>query len=331
MARTRAQRRRQTLYLTLALAATLIVLLFARDVTRSAHGAIGPRRSENRSFGALANVLIAQENVFDAHLAYLLAHGETLSRPVFAARLKQLNQLLPTWTTEAGLLRRPKLAHSVNDALVQQTEQRVDAYQSMFTTIARRLTLPWPAVPATSLVVTDPVQTLVATSLQWGIDRRSLVREPGLVHLDALTTSSATIYSGAGVTQLVAAPSLALVRGIAIAAVAVKPSPLPAVAGELLLPPVASVHLGVSVLNAAYATQPVTLVVTFHPSVGPVQRQVLTVTLGPLASYAFVPKNLATRPSERGTLVISLTGARAASNMTRSRTYQVRMSPSGNG
>ena len=331
MARTRAQRRRQTLYLTLALAATLMVLIFARDVTRSAHGAIGPRRSENRSFGALANALVAQENLFDAHLAYLLAHGDSLSRPVFAARLEQLNQLLPTWTTEGDLLRRPKLAHNVNDAVARQTELRVDAYQSMFATIARRLSLPWPTVPAPSLAVTDPVRTLVATSQQWGIDRWSLVREPGLVHLDSLTTVSATIYAGPGVTRLVASPSLALVRAIAIAAVAVEPSPLPAVPGELLLPPVTSVHLGVSVLNGAYATQPVTLVVTFRPSVGPVQRQVLTVTLGPLASYAFVPKSLTTRPSERGTLVISLSGAKAIVNLTRSRAYQVRMSPSGNG
>jgi hypothetical protein len=319
------------LYLTLALAATLIVLLFARDVTRSAHGAIGPRRSENRSFGSLANGLIAQQNDLDAHLAYLLAHGQSLSRPVFAARLEQLNQMLPVWTTEAGLLRRPKLAHNVNEAVAQLTEQRVDAYRSLLAVVARRLNLPWPAIPATSQAVTDPARALITSSAQWGIDRWSLVKEPGLVHLHALTTATATYFANVGTAGLVASPTLALTRGIGIAAVAVKPSPLPAAAGVLLLPPVTSVHLGVSVVNIAYAIQPVTLRVTFTSSVGPVQHQVLSVTLGPLQSYAFVPRLLTTRPSERGTLVISLTGAAAAPNMARSRTYQVKMSPSGNG
>jgi len=87
VARTRAQRRRHTLLLTVALVATLLVLVFARDIGRSAHGAINPRRSENRSFAALANSLLGQENAFDARLTYLLTNGESVSRSVFAARL----------------------------------------------------------------------------------------------------------------------------------------------------------------------------------------------------------------------------------------------------
>jgi hypothetical protein len=207
----------------------------------------------------------------------------------------------------------------------------VDAYRSLLAVVARRLNLPWPAIPATSQAVTDPARALITSSAQWGIDRWSLVKEPGLVHLHALTTATATYFANVGTAGLVASPTLALTRGIGIAAVAVKPSPLPAAAGVLLLPPVTSVHLGVSVVNIAYAIQPVTLRVTFTSSVGPVQHQVLSVTLGPLQSYAFVPRLLTTRPSERGTLVISLTGAAAAPNMARSRTYQVKMSPSGNG
>jgi hypothetical protein len=188
VARTRAQRRRPTLLLTFALAATLLVLLFARDVTRSAHGAIGPRRSENRSFAQLANLLITQENEFDSHLAYLLANGQTLTRPVFAARLGQLNQLLPTWVSEADQLRRPKLAHAINDAVVLLTEQRVDAYQSLFANVARALSLPWPAISATSKSVRDPARTLLDTSHEWNFDRWGLALEPGRATLLALTT-----------------------------------------------------------------------------------------------------------------------------------------------
>jgi hypothetical protein len=114
------------MYLTIALALTLLVLLFARDVSRSAHGAIGPRRSENRSFGALANSLVSQENIFDGHLSYLLVHGATLSRPIFAARMSQLREQLPHWAIEADQLRRPQLAHNVNGVVGAQTEVRID-------------------------------------------------------------------------------------------------------------------------------------------------------------------------------------------------------------
>jgi hypothetical protein len=69
--------------------------------------------------------------------------------------------------------------------------------------------------------------------------------------------------------------------------------------------------LAVSVTNAGYVTQPVTLRVTLQPAHGSAQRQTMSTTLGPLQSYAFVANP-------------------AASGMTRSRTYQVTMSPSGN-
>ena len=103
--------------ITLALVITLIVLVFARDVSRSAHGAITERQSENKSFAALANGLIDQENEFDARLDRLLDQGATLRRIVFAARLYQLNDVLPGWITDADLLRQPALSHKVNETL----------------------------------------------------------------------------------------------------------------------------------------------------------------------------------------------------------------------
>jgi hypothetical protein len=96
VARTRAQRRRHSVFLTIALVATFVVLVFARDVSRSAHDAITNERSENRSFAGLANTLITQENAFDTRAARLLRNGGTLTRPIFDARLQQLDQQLPT-------------------------------------------------------------------------------------------------------------------------------------------------------------------------------------------------------------------------------------------
>ena len=331
MARTRAQRRRQTLYLIIGVAVTVLVLLFARDVTRSAHGAIGPRRSENRSFAGLTNNLIGQQNAFDSRLSYLLADGATLTRSVFAARLDQLGQSLPNWLVQAEQLRRPQLAHGINDVVAEMTVDRVDAYETLLDNVASALTLPSPVTATTA--VTDPELVLIQTSQQWGTDRFALAREPGRVTLAPLTTLSATYVKDNGLLGLASAPNLVLTRGIGIAAVRVAPTPLPSSHGQLVLPPASSIRVGVSVVNAVYVVQPVSLQVTFVPSNGPSKgraiNQVMRVTMGPLSSYAFVPTPIATAPSERGTLTIVVRGAPAAPAMSRSRVYEVTMSPSG--
>ena len=332
MARTRAQRRRHSLFLTLALVVTLVVLVFARDVTRSAHGAIGPRRSENRSFGGLTNALIKEENGFDQRLSDLLRGGDTLSRPVLDARLGQLQQQLNLWDTLAEQLRRPKLAHDVNDEMADLTEQRIAAYETIFAAITNGLTLP-SLTPAESMTpVVDPAQTLLTTSAQWAFDRWALIKEPGRVKLHEVTTKAATLYQVIGVQRLVASSTLLVTRGVGIAAVSVSPAPLPAHRGVILLPPVPFVHLGISVENAAFVEQTLTLQVTLTPTNGPLASvtQTFKLTLAPLQSYAVVPKLFATVPSERATLRIALSGAPPAPGMSRSRTYEVVLSPSGN-
>ena len=331
MARTRAQRRRQTLLLSVALVVTLLALFFARDVNRAAHNAIGPRRSEDRTFAALANNLIAQENQFDLHLAYLLAHGQTLERPVFAARLAQLNEQLPAWSTEAEQLRRPRIAHDLNDVIAMSTELRVDAYQALLANVARSLSLPWPPLASSSTLLADPAGTLISTSQQWSTMRTLLEHEPGIVRLNALTANSATYEASVGLARLTSSSSLALTRAIGIATVAVTPSPLPAPAGTLLMAPVGFMHVGVTVRNASYVEQPVVLHVSLSPVVGAVQSQTFSITLGPLRSYAFVAKLFSVHPGEHATLSIELGGAPAAAGMTKSKTYQVRMSPAGGG
>ena len=123
---------------------TFVVLVFARDISRAGHGSITSRRSENRSFAALANALITQENDFDGRLTLLLQDGSSLSRPVFDARLDQLDQQLTSWSAAAELVRRPKLDRDVNDVFADLTETRIDDYESLFSSIAHRLSLPAP-------------------------------------------------------------------------------------------------------------------------------------------------------------------------------------------
>jgi hypothetical protein len=330
VARTRAQRRRHTLFITLAVAVTLLVLLFARDVSRSAHGASGPRRSENLSFAALANSLLTQQNQFDGRLRSLLDQGTTLRRVVFAARLYQLNDQLSNWSVAGDLLRRPNLSHDVNDSLDTLTDERVAAYQTLLGEVAHTLALPWSTQPLEP--VTNPAATLLETTTSWNTDRFALRKEPGHVQLDALSDSSARYFAAHGVGLLSRSPSLALVRAVSIDAVRVTPAALPAAANVMLLPPVKSVQLGISVLNASYDEQPV--VVTIH--VTPLNHRGLafssrmSATLGPLEAFAFVPKTLTTAPSEQATVVIRVFGARAAVGKTTVERYRLRLSPSGN-
>ena len=330
MARTRAQRRRHTLFITLALAITLVVLVFTRDVSRSAHGSGGPRSSEDTSFAALANSLLTQENQFDGRLATLLSQGTTLRRVVFAARLYQLNDQLSNWSVAGNLLRHPTLAHNVNETIGTLTEERVAAYQTLLGDVARALDLPW---TTTALVpVANPAATLVATSERWNVDRYSLRKEPGHVRLDATSASSARYFAAHGVSLLTQSSSLALVRAVSIDAVRVSPAALPAATGVMLLPPVTSVQLGVSVLNASYDTQPVTITIHVTPlnHRGVAYSSRMSATLGPLGAFAFVPPVLTTAASERASVVIRVVGARAAVGEVTVEHYRLEMSPSGN-
>jgi hypothetical protein len=330
VARTRAQRRRHTLFITLALAVTLLVLLFARDVSRSAHGAAGPRRSENLSFAALANSLLTQQNQFDGRLQSLLDQGVTLRRVVFAARLYQLSDQLSSWDVAGDLLRRPSLSHNVNATLDTLTDERVAAYQTLLGEVARTLALPWSTRPLEP--VTNAAATLLETSASWNTDRFALRKEPGHVRLDAMSASSAKYFADHGVSLLTRSPSLALVRAVSIDAVRVTPAALPAQPNVMLLPPVKSVQLGVSVLNASYDDQPITVTINVTPlnHRGVAFSSRMSTTLGPLGAFAFVPKALTTAPSEQANVVIRVSGARAAVGKTTVERYRLRMSPSGN-
>lgn len=312
-----------------ALVATLVVLVFARDVSRAAHGAITARRSENRSFAALANDLLSQENAFDGRLYRLLSQGGSLSRPVFAARLDQLDQELPAFSSAADLLRRPTLAHRVNETLDDLTDQRVAAYESLLYDVARTLSLPWGPAPASP--VNDPAAVLVATSRTWARDRFALAKEPGDVALDQTSDVAAGYVAKDGLASLEDSSSLRLVRAVSIAAVRVTPAPLPAAAGVVLLPPVGTVRIGVTVQNASYDEQPVRLTVRVTPlnGRGGASTQTLVTTLGPLAAYAFDVAPLTTAPSERARLVVVVTGARAARGKVVAETFRLEMSPSG--
>lgn len=332
MARTRAQRRRHNAWLTIALVATVLVVIFARDVSQSAHRASGPRSSENLTFAAAANAIVSNENLFDKRLDALITGGTHLSRAIFDARLIQLNDELPGWLIEAHQWRVPTLAHRVNQTFWDVTLERVTADESLLHEIASALSLPF--TPTVNVAVdSSPTTTLRTSTATWNRARFSLVREPGHARLDASSNLAGDHVAASGLGALTSSRSLAVTRSLTISAVAVRPDALPAPAGVMLEPPVSSLHLGVTVTNGAFVTQGVTLTVTLTPtSAGsPSFHQILRTTLAPRQSYAFVPRPIGTRASERATLTIVAVGTPGGAALSTTRTYQVKMSPSGNG
>jgi hypothetical protein len=318
----------------LAFVVILVASIFVRDVNRSAHNSTSPRRSENRDFAALAHSLIEQENLFDRRLDYLLLHGQSLSRPVFAARLAQLDQELPAWVTQSALLESPSLAHHVNRSLATLTMIRVDDYQSLIVDLASALHFPW--VSSTPLGANQSYAaaqaSLVASVNTWAADRLALEKEPGHVRLPATSGRVGSLDLSTVVSTLTHSPTLEVTREIGNTAVLVSPSPLPAPSGELLLPPTRSVRLGITVTNASYVLQPVAMTYTFVQTNGArvSQTQTMTTTLSPLGSFAFVPKMLSAVSGERAELTIAVSGAPAGPKMSITRRYLVIVSPSGN-
>lgn len=301
---------------------TLLVLIFARDISRASHNATGPRRSEDLSFAALADTLVAQENDVDSGLTQLLTSGSTLDRAVMAADLASFAHQLTQWQQEADLASRPALHPDVNDVLADTTATRVGAYQALLATVARALTLPWPAeasLPTTAALEGD----LRASAHQWNQSVTLFATAPGHPSLTTLTSFTAQLGLVSALTTLSNAPSLTLRRGVGIAAVSISPAPLPAPAGTVLLVPTSSLRVAVSVVNGAYANQPVTITVTVTSSTGTSQTATTVAALGPLGAYAYTPAAFSLTPGEHATLRVALTGAPAAPNRTLVRTYAV--------
>ena len=84
-------------------------------------------------------------------------------------------------------------------------------------------------------------------------------------------------------------------------------------------------------MNASYDNQPVTLTVRVTPlnKRGVAFAQTMKATIGPLGAYAFVPGVIHTAASERARVVVTVSGAQAASGKVTTETYQMEMSPSG--
>lgn len=316
MVSSRTRRRRRSIALTLGAVLTLLIIIFAHDVTRAAHDAVSVRKSEDTSFAALANALVVQENLFDVQLnATLDQSSETRGQLLVA--LTSYRQQLTQWANEAALLPGPHLSGAVDTKLSIQTLQRVAAYRSLLATVATTLSLPWSSTP--SMNPGEAQATLRSSADTWGSERHVLASGPAKVTMLALTKSVASTNFSTVSSALASDPLLTLVRNFSVAAVEVQPAPLPSATGVLNLPPATAVDVTVAVDNRAVDNQALTLSVTLTSSTGRSQTSLQSQLAGPTADVGFATSNFIIYPGERGQLRIQVTGG----GVMRSKTYHL--------
>lgn len=310
---------------------TFVVLVFGREVSRSAHLETSARLSENLSFSQVADTLLSQENTFDTDLTSLITQGSHLTRTAFAVQLTELTQELSTWRAVATQMRAPVLSPDLNTLLSQDTLTRVGDYDAILAAVAHSLDLSGPNTSNATPTLAQAQTSLLATAASWGDERHLLARAPGHVTLAALTHVSAGLNVPQYLLTLTAAPTLAPTRAVIIAAVEVQPAPFPAPALSLVLAPTSTLQIQVSVSNLREIVQPVNVTIVLAPSTGAVQQVTYSHTLGPLTSFAFAAHTFSVFPGEKGTLRVSLNGVPASIALAHSRTYAVTVSPSATG
>ena len=321
MARKRSRRRRQSILWTSAVVASLLVLIFARDVSRTAHGDVRAVRSENQSFAVLSNAIITEENTVDSTLTALLVRGAQFNRAQLSAQMTTLNDTLRVLPAQASQLRNPTLRNDVNGKLATWCQARASAYSSLLSDVAATLSLPWPTRPAES--ERQAVTVLRTTTGQWHALTTVLAHQPGHVVLTPFSDFTGVLDIGALTQQMLQTPSLKVARSLAIAAVSVSPAPFPAPPGDLELVGTSPLVLGVSVLNGSFANQPASVTATLVSSTGVTTTRRMSATLGPRRAYAFSDLTFALVSGERATLRIVVTGAPATPGQSTVRTYRV--------
>jgi hypothetical protein len=120
------------------------------------------------------------------------------------------------------------------------------------------------------------------------------------------------------------------VPGAGIISVNLFPTPSSLQTNELALPAIRKFHASVSIENAHSVQQTLTLAVTLRPLNGSLAsvRQVFKESLAPQQTLAISTKNFVTQPGERADLLVTVSGTRIGTGLSKARTYHLVLSPS---
>ncbi len=325
MSRKRGRQRRRSVLLLGGAIATVLVLIFASDVSRAAHNVPSAQASQNASFATLGNALISEENTIDSTLTSILVRGAGLNRAQLYTKLLTLRDETLTIPSQAAQLRFPVITGELNEKLANWCQERVRAYDAILADVAQGLSLPWPSPASLTIAQADAI--LAATTQSWSSVTGALIQKPGHATLDSFSNFSGILNVSTIVQQLSATPHLKVARSVSIAAVSITPAPFPAPRGQLDEPTTSTIAIGVSVLNGAFVTQPVTLSATLTAANGHAATRTSRLELGPRGAVAVTPLSFAVVGGEHATLTVSVSGAPATPGGTTQRTYQVVIAP----
>jgi hypothetical protein len=311
--------------LTVALVVTLVVLVFARDVSRAAHSVPTAVASQNESFAALATDLVTKANALDTAVTAVLVHGGALTRSQLAAQLVVLHHDTQTLAQQGSQVGLPPLTDNASAVLASDLITRARLTDDFLRSVATALQLPY--APTALWIPSRDLPALARATLTWNRLSTALVKEPGHVTLPLLSNFVGELNLTATLQGLVASPSLQPAHAVAIAAVAIDPAPLPATGSVLSMINVASMSLSVSVLNHDVVVQPMALTVTLTPALGTVVTRHATTVVAPRGAFGFGPFTLPLSPGESATLRISLRAPTDTNSVVIDRTYHVQVAP----
>jgi hypothetical protein len=320
MALTRSRHRRNVWLGVLALT-SVVVVIFAHDVSTIAHQATSVRASENSSFVTLADSLISSENALDTNIVSLVEGTGASTRMNLLIELRVLNAQLASLDARASLLPGPSVGGGLDRQLAVMTRSRVVAYGDILAYVAGNLTLPWttPAPPSVGVAQT----TLLSSADSWGALRHRLESSPGGGTLSSLSSALGSVNLPQALSSLNSRSAFVLTRQFSIAALEVQPSPLQAPRGTLSMPPVPSMSVTAALDNNAVDTQDLVVTFTLTPSTGRSLSVTRSAIIGPLNSVGLSPVVLPLAAGETGRLTVTATG----NGLTRSRTYALVVAP----
>ncbi len=329
MAFPRSKLRRRRYRFAVALVVTVLVVVVGHDITRAAHADPQSRTIQNTNFAAIANAMVTQSDALGQQLVLTLNEAPSKSRLWLGSQINALVVSAQNLEEHATALSTPVIAANEQERVRAVLLERTATIEQVAAVLSTSLALPvLTGVPASSPAAI--VNLSRESDRRWLAAQSVLLGEPGHVHLVDSVFPLSNYALGTALSNVSQAANLQLQRSITISAVAVQPSPFPAAVGQLVLPPVTSFTLGVTVTNEAYVLQPYAVSVSVRPTSGGggAFLQTFSGNLGPSASYAVLPDTITVLPGERAIVTIQVSGAGVSLNGGDQKRYQLVVSTS---
>lgn len=232
--------------------------LAAASVSQIGPASASDRRTVDRSFAVLATTLATSSNATGAALRHLVDDAPTLSRTSFFTQLGDLSATADADAEAFEAVTVPGPAHGVAAGCATAMDGRARALAELRATLEQLLGgrdgVGGGNEAAAALSVHDAGARLEAADASWAACRRALHRAPGSARLpvSAWVPAPGAWDTGAAagfVAALVASPSLAIVRRLALVAIATDPSAVPDASGTAVVPPTSAVIVRVVVAD----------------------------------------------------------------------------------